>query len=273
MDHPRLYQEQPPQFKRSMFPQKGWTGTVTGYLHEASDLTHCILENAKLLARPYSAFVTVNIEEELSVSQHRAIWKSACRKLREAGVVALWVREVNRKNLLHYHLLVKSNTAFATIASALEAGISVRFHHKPEPVKSRRNYAHYVTKAKISEVVNGNLCLDLYAKKRLLFAAGCGLDKHGTIGKFWERPRAALLKPRIEKNKRISAGMKVDGVRDLVEYIFENLGVSKSMALTFAYFADSKKTGELIEDLRRTGELPPPPHLPQIRTRKEHDER
>lgn len=257
MKHPQLYQEKPQQFRRSMFPQKGWTGTVTGYLHEASDLTYCILENAKLMGRAYSAFVTVNIEEELSVSQHRAIWKTTCRKLREAGVVALWVREVTRKNLLHYHLLVKSKTAFTTITSALEAGISVRFHHKPEPVKSQRNYAYYITKAKISEVVEGKLCPDLYAKKRLLFAAGCGLDKHGTIGKFWERPRAVLLKPRIEKNKRISAGMKVDGVRDLVEYIFENLGVIRSMAMNFAFFAESKKTRELIEELRRTGELPP----------------
>lgn len=264
----RLYQPNPDWHKSSNYRPKGWTETVQGYINEARDLTTCILANQKLMGRPYPWFVTVNIEPELTASEHRALWTKVAQRLRYGGVIALWVREPSESNRVHYHMLVKNDVPKTRITEILSAAITVPFHHQIEPVKTRIDYAYYVTKGKVAGYVKlpdgtKEWRQDKYAHKRLLFSARTKLKKHGKIGKFWEKPREAILKPIIATNKRIGVGLRQPAIHDLVEYAVVYLGIRRSDAKRdFGYWADAPGVRLWIKQLQESGEIPSPHAFP-----------
>ncbi len=83
--------------------------------------------------------------------------------------------------------------------------------------------AYYITKAKIDGYQNGQSVEDYYAKKRLLFRSNVGLDKYGTIGPFWVRPKKVLWQEIAGVEKQISDALQKPGVRRLVNHIYDLL--------------------------------------------------
>jgi len=121
-----VYQKKPLRSKPSQYPAKSWTDTVEGYLNEAKQLTMCILRNRRLMRRPYTWLVTINFEVELEPSRIATLWTKISRKMREQGVVAIWVREPSRANKVHHHLLLRNPIDRANLERIVEESMPSR---------------------------------------------------------------------------------------------------------------------------------------------------
>ncbi len=60
----KIYQEKPAFSKPSHHKPKGWTDCTLGYIREARQWAMCILRNRRLMRRPYSWVVHLNLNEE-----------------------------------------------------------------------------------------------------------------------------------------------------------------------------------------------------------------
>ena len=228
-----FFQTNPPYSKPSQFKAKGWTETVEGYINEAKQWAMCINRNRMLMKRPYSWVVHLNLNEEVSAEYVAPMWNRVTRKLNRKGVVCLWVREVNRLNKVHYHIIVKNRISADALKEAIEYAMpprsEVMWRKRVEPIKSQWHLAYYVVKAKIKgRTKKGKLVSDLYAPKRLLFKPNLRFKKAGTVGDFWEqgKSKTKLWQDIIDTEKRIAEGLENGDVRRLIDHVHGMLGES-----------------------------------------------
>jgi hypothetical protein len=252
----KIYQSRPLYSQPSRFKPKGWTSTTLGYLNESKKLTMCLLRNRSVMDRPYTWAVHVNLNVELPTKAVTSTWLSACRKLRRRGIVCLWVREPNKSNKVHYHLIIKNAIGKKELEQAIEDAMpnrsEVKWRKRVEPIKSEWHYAHYLTKAKISGFLDGRKVDDLYGRKRLLFKANLNLKKYGVIGDFWERPKKRLWDEIRDKERRIAEGLERPNVRRLANHVYEMLGATVALTRierSFGLRADSNGVQDWIESL------------------------
>jgi hypothetical protein len=226
---PTIFQTDPPYTKPSMFKAKSWTDSVAGHIYESHKLTKCILRNERLMEHAYQWHVTIKYEAEQPPSEIRTRWSRTCKKLKKSGVIALWVIEVSRSNCVHFHIIVSSRISKTALAQALEDAMPSRetigWHKSIQRIEAGETWelAHYVTKARISRFVGGRPVEDYYANKRVLFQPNLGLRKHGTIGPFWVKPKAAIWRDIIATEESIAEGLEQPGVRRLVGHVYELL--------------------------------------------------
>lgn len=223
-----IFQRKPIFSKPSTFKAKSWTDTVEGYLYEAKKLTTCILNNRKLMGRPYSWFVTIYVWRVLSPKEVADVWTKACRSMRLQGIAAIWVREPTRNNKVHYHLLISNPIDKTTLAKAIEGAMPCRkqlgWHKRIQPITNEWRLAHYFTKAKINGMKNSKSVPDKFAPKRLLFKGGLSIKKYGTIGKFWVRSKSKLWEQVKDTESRIALGLQDWRVRRLARHAFDLVG-------------------------------------------------
>lgn len=251
-----IYQTSPPFIKPSLYRPKGWTETVAGYLNEAKKLTLCILRNRKAMTHPYQWAVHINLNEEVPPAAVTAQWVKACRSLRRAGVVGLWVREPNRANKVHYHLIVKNGIGRDELERAVEAAMpgraEVRWRKRVERIKNEWFYAHYLTKAKVAGQVKGRPVSDRYRAKRLLFKSHLKFKKYGVIGPFWERPKRVLWDEIKAVEQQIAEGLEKPGVWEYARMLYEMMGEDVSwerVERSCGFWADHESVRKGIEDM------------------------
>lgn len=246
-DDEKLFQKKPLFRKASQYRPKSWTDTVEGYLNEAKRLTSCILSNQRLMGRRYSWAVHINISDELSPDRHTRLWATACLKLRRRGATALWVREPNKANRVHYHLIIKSTISKKALEQAIEESMPdrnlVRWRKRVEPIKNHWHLAHYITKAKVGKTIDGKVVQDVYGKKRLLFKANLNMKKYGIIGQFWEPgvSKKKLWQQVIDRERRISEGLEDVRIQRLarhVHWMLDGYWSLKHIERSFGYWHD-----------------------------------
>lgn len=224
----KIYQDDPLDWKQSPHKLKSWTETVVGYQNEAQKLSRCILENRKLMGRDYPWDVSINIEVELLPSEIKTLWSKVCRKMRQQGIEALWVREPSKSNHCNYHLIVKNEMPKTKLAAIIETAMPSRdefpWHKHIDRIRSQFHYPRYITKARTKGVVNGKVVWDKYRDKRLLFKPKLGLQKAGTIGKFWEMPKEAIWQAVKDKEQRIADGLDMPNIRRYAKHVHDLLG-------------------------------------------------
>lgn len=229
----KIWQDNPVYRRPSQYKPKGWTDSIEGYIHEARKLTTLILRNRKLAGEPYTWFGTIVVEAVLPPKDVAALWTRAARSMREAGIVALWVREPSKQNKVHYHLLLRSRHTEAKLRDIVKAAMPQKqvgqkragWHMNLKPVTDDEWWlAHYITKAKIAGRLNGRPVSDLYAKKRLLFVSGLPFNKVGEIGAFWVKPKTKMWDDVKATEKKIAEGLEMPNVGRLAEYVHEFLG-------------------------------------------------
>ena len=135
----------------------------------------------------YKLFGTINILKHMGVPEIRKVWAKITRKLRDAGVVAWWIREVSRQSdRVHYHLITISDHSGDELKALIRASCpTYRFRLQFDPPRDAKHSANYLCKS--TEFAGRP---SFHAKKVVLFAEKVGLEKHGTIekaGKFWQR--------------------------------------------------------------------------------------
>lgn len=255
-DDGKIYQQIPPFSKATSFKLKSWTDTVEGYINEAKQLTLCILRNRHAMKRSYTWAVHINVNVVQTPKQITDLWTKACRNLRRKGIVALWIREPNKANKVHYHLVVKNNIGKKELEQAIEEAMpsraTVRWRKRVEPIKNEWYYCHYITKAKVSGYINGLRIADLYMRKRRLFKANQELKKYGVIGDFWERSKKRLWQEIKDKEKRIGEGLENPNVKRLAKHVHDMFGGDvplKDIERSFGYWSEEAYVQDWIDRL------------------------
>ncbi|MEI8019048.1 MAG: hypothetical protein WCH39_12675 [Schlesneria sp.] len=258
-DDGKIFQTNPVFSKPSQFKPKGWTDTILGYMREANQWARCILRNRKLMRRPYSWVVHLNLNEELPPKTIKEMWPKVCRKLKDRGIVALWVREPNRLNKCHYHILIKNQINKSDLMKAIEESMPsrevVKWRKRVEPIKKEWRLCHYNVKAKIrGRNKKGIMVEDLYRPKRLLFLAKLKFKKVGTIGDFWGRGKnKKKLWDEIKAiEKQIGEGLEKPNVKRLCGYVYDFLDgyvPLKKIERSYGFWSDSEGVQNWIESL------------------------
>lgn len=199
-DDDKIFQTNPLYSRPSLYQPKGWTDTTLGYIREAKQWAMCVLRNRRLMKRPYTWAVHLNLNEEFPLDQVSPMWKKVARKLDDKGIVCLWVREPNRRNKVHYHIIVKSEISKADLQRVIEEAMPprsvVKWRKRIEPIINEWRLCHYVFKAKVrGRNRKGVWVEDLYAGKRLLFKPNMPFRKVGTIGDFWDGNKSVSERP------------------------------------------------------------------------------
>lgn len=258
-DDGKLYQQRPTYSKPSLYRPKGWTDTVVGYQREAKQWAMCLLRNRRLMKRPYTWAVHINLNEEFPPDQLGPMWTKVARKLEGRGIVALWVREANRLNKLHYHIVVKNIIGKTALKKAIEESMPsrtvVKWRKRVEPIKNEWRLCHYVVKAKVKGRNKiGVVVDDLYWAKRLLFKAKMPFRKVGIIGDFWEqgKSKSKLWNDIKTIEKKISDGLEKPNVKRLAAYVHDFIGgyfPLQQVERSISHDADEPVVQEWIERL------------------------
>jgi hypothetical protein len=201
---PPLFQSAPLPYLRDR-PSESWTRSLADYYHAADCLVGALLHNAALGAKPKLA-LTINVLDELSAEDHKAHWSECCRRLKAAGIVGHWVREVNRRNRLHYHLSLLNDTGPDECRRIVEAALprTVPYRLHVQACDDYRGWFRYVCKAKTRRQ-------DQWAGKRVLFRPSTGLFKHGAIGRYWVKPKKQLWAEGKPARQQAQEGARTEG--------------------------------------------------------------
>lgn len=257
-----FFQRTPVFNKPTRFAPKSWTESTTSYCAEAKRLTACILRNRRSSGRPIVWFVTIYVWPILHPSEIASLWKKSCRKLKQRGMTAIWVREPTRSNKVHYHILVVAPIDEAELVAAVEAAMPPRkqigWHKKILAVSNEWWLTNYVTKNKIAGRKKGKLLADKHAPKRLLFKTNTKLKKFGAIGDFWVRPKKVLWREICEIERRISDGLLDRRVRCLAAHahrFIQGYIPLKKIERSFGFDSNGRAVRQWIERLDAAGDL------------------
>jgi hypothetical protein len=229
---PRLFQSRPKKRKRPIgYTEDGWF-TSDGYFYESDRLSRCVeWAGTHLFKTEFTYFVSLNITEDITPDELKALWPKVTRYLKDKGVVALWVCEVSRRsNRFNFHLLLRSNTPkIKTILKAKFGNLKIKTNIKPERYDPgrRRFSVRYMTKAKTPKYRDGELVTaDRWKAKRVLMIPEDKIRKYGYIGEFfpkgWNKER---IWDEIKKHERkITEGLQQPGAEEYAEYLHGLIG-------------------------------------------------
>jgi len=228
-----VYDANPKARATTLHKEKGWTSSLAGYVYESSKLSRLILWNRRYLDHPYTWAVTIKIEAVMRPEKALQLWRIACRKMRDAGVSALWVREPAKNHSIHYHLITTSHLGCRkqlekAIENAMPHRSVVAYHKQVKPIQSEWHWTHYITKAKVAGAINGIAVSDKYAKKRLLFRPHLGLQKSGKFGDFWVKTKEDLWAEIRTLEQKIKEGLAKPQIRRLADHVYDLLGATVS---------------------------------------------
>ena len=262
-DDGKIYQTNPVYSKPSQFKPKGWTNTTCGYIREAKQWALCVLRNRDQMQRPYSWVFHLNLNEEIPFNEISPMWQKVSRKLKSKGIVALWVREANRLNKLHYHILVKNEISKDDLKNAIEFAMPprsvVKWRKRVEPIRFRNWLCFYIFKAKVAgENDNGVFVKDKYRAKRLLFKPKMPFKKVGTIGDFWEhgKSKKKFWDEIKADQKQIGEGLERPNIERLCEHVYDLLGGCVSLIKikrSYGMWPNSRGVQNWIEELLGEG--------------------
>jgi hypothetical protein len=200
---------------------------------EAKRELACLVANQRLLGRPYTWHICLNIIEVMEAHEVNRLWATVARRLRRGGVVAYRVAEVNPDDKVHFHLLLSSRhtpTELRKIVGMAVAELPLRKHI--EPVRSSYATAAYILKAWVKGVSpDGRRMLkDKYGSKRTLFRVHTGIRKIGVVGDFFVKPKAQLRAVMREYAKKLAEAMESRSKQRLVNHLYDFFGGHYSMA-------------------------------------------
>lgn len=227
---PKLFQLRPKKRHRPLgYTEDGWH-TLDGFLYEADKLSRCVQwARRRYFPSEFTYFASINFTEDMTAADMKAAWSSACRYLKDKGVVALFVCEASRRsNHFNFHLLLRSHTlnltALLKFATKTEkTNIRVEKYNPGEG----RFTVRYMTKAKTAKYKNGELVSrDRWAKKRVLFRKELKVRKYGTIGSFWPKAvnKEAIWKEIIAHEKKIAEGLQQPGAEEYAVELHDLIG-------------------------------------------------
>jgi hypothetical protein len=200
-----------------------FTESIQGFLKAGSKQQSYIIEANKMTDRHFEWFITVNMENVLSIESINNEWLTFTNRLRRyygEGMSVFWVREITPTDTrrIHYHMLVHSGFSSdeARIRKIFEKCLCrfSKYHMQVEAVREPFHIVGYLLKQKPK-----------HHHKILLFKPGLGLKKFGMLGRFWPQ---GMKKREIEKRVKgreaeIAEGASLPGRPEFIRYLSEYL--------------------------------------------------
>jgi hypothetical protein len=227
---PKLFQVRPKKRVRPLgFTEDGWY-TLDGFLYESDKLARCVQwARRRYFNSEFTFFVSINITQDLTAADMKAVWSKACRYLTGKKVVAMYTCEVSRRsNRFNYHLLVRSQTPdlmallkFAT--KTVKTNIKVEAYNPGEG----RFTVRYMVKAKTAKYHNGEIVSrDRWARKRVLLRRELKMRKYGFIGPFWPQGmnKESIWKEIVAHERKINDGLQQPGAEEYAAELHELIG-------------------------------------------------
>lgn len=242
---PQLFQEKPKKTTPSLYRPKGYTGCLEGYFRSTKERRATVIRNNRMLGRRFTHAVGINLYDPRHPALVNRDFGALTRILGRKGLIGHWTVEIDRTNVLHWHLLVVdfqgSTKALKRLLKACVAEVETfpRSRVYADKVRNQRHALDYVLKAKkpgYGDAFNpldgtaprrSPFRHDIYATKRVLFRPNTGLDKHGCFGNFWaegfnERKLWALIR---EETATVARNYEIPAIRDFVDSLSARLGI------------------------------------------------
>lgn len=173
------YQEHPIRNSNAPWPesQRSFTVSLDAY-HKAAFYQYTIQTGFRA---DYGVALTMNVEEDLTISQHKKLWAKVVRAITKNKLECFWVREIARNNRIHYHfcfwwgheasqytVYIKDATQNNLINLLKDTTKGIRTNIRVRKIYAGAKWLEYILKTR-----------DI---NRVLFVRNLGLSKCGTIG-------------------------------------------------------------------------------------------
>jgi hypothetical protein len=246
---PQLFQSCPPMRTPSLYRPKGYTGCLEGFFRSARQRRSTIIRNNKFLGRRFTHLSNIN----LCAPRHPALinrdFRAFLKELEKSGVTGHWTIEIDRQNIVHWHLLFVDFRGDERVLKGLVSKCLSAVKTFPDrrvhtaKLRNQRQKVDYVLKVrkeghgKAFNPLDHNArprrntaCWDIYARERVLFRPNTGLDKHGTFGDFWaegwnEKKWWNLV---CEETAEVARNYKNPKIRAFVDDLHARLGIPLS---------------------------------------------
>lgn len=246
---PQLFQDHPLRKARG-FPPSGYTKSIEAFLKSARQRCKVVLKNNHLVGKRFTHLCNIN----LTSPQHPEIlnrdFKAFIKILEEHAVSGHWTIQIDKKNIVHWHLLFQNYHGNAESLKCLVQRCLKLVKTFPkqrvftDSIKNQKQKLEYVLqveKAGYGEIFNpldkqapkrSHQHRDIYANDRILFTSGTGLNKNGTFGNFWAKQPNG--KPHSEKTlwkkirtetETVENNYKHPHLRKQVQHLHERLGI------------------------------------------------
>jgi len=199
-----------------------FTESIQGFLKAGSKQQSYIIEANKMTDRHFEWFITINMEEVLSIESINQEWRTFTNKIRRfypQGLSIFWVREITPTDTrrIHYHILVHSG--FSSDESHVRRIFKKCLcefsnnHMQVERVREPFHIVGYLLKQKPE-----------HRHKILLFKPGLGLQKFGMLGPFWAGMKKREIEKRVNgREAQIAEGASLSGRPEFIRYLSEYL--------------------------------------------------
>lgn len=198
---PQLFQNNPAEAAIG-FPASGWTRTVEGYLKSARQRKKAVIRNNRMTGQRFTRLCNINLLEPRHPALINRDFSIFVKHLEAYGLVGHWTIQINRRNVVHWHILfvgchLKPESLKRLVKSCLDAVPTFpRNRVYTNRVRSQGQILDYVLQVEKkgygvavenqkTRMVKWTLRKDIYKNDRILFVSKTGLHKNGTIGRFW----------------------------------------------------------------------------------------
>lgn len=154
MPVPQLFLSSPPTASPSLFRPKGYTGCRVGYWRSSRQRLKTILRNSRILGRRFTHLCNINLLAPRHPELINRDFKEFLKKLSKEGVSGHWTIEIDRSNIVHWHLLFQNyggdeDSLKATVTRCLKSVSTFpRFRVYADRIRNQRRKLEYVLKVK-----------------------------------------------------------------------------------------------------------------------------
>jgi len=235
----------------SLYRPKGFTGCLEGFFRSARQRRATILRNNKRLGRRFTHLANINLDAPRHPALINRDFKAFLKELEKRGVTGHWTIEIDRENIVHWHMLFVDFSGsdqhlkdlVTNCIDAVETFPARRVY--TDSIRNQRHKLDYVLKVRKAghgEAFNpldhatrpkrSTECWDIYARDRVLFRPNTGLAKHGAFGDFWakgwnEKKWWSLI---CEETAEVARNYRNPRIRELVDFIHARLGIPLARA-------------------------------------------
>lgn len=271
---PQLFQNNPDRLAVGFLPS-GWTRTVEGFWRSARQRKKAVIRNNRMTRRRFTRLCNINLYEPRHPAFLNRDFRAFVKNLEARGLIGHWTIQINRKNVVHWHILfvdcyLKPQLLKRLVQKCLHEVESFPRHRVyTDIVRNQGQKLDYILQVKkrgYGEVndkdadvgkVSWTTTYDIYKKDRLLFVAKTGLHKNGTIGCFWakgynERKIWGLI---CSEAATVEKNYENPRVKKYVRWANERFGIP----IRWARWNVSLNPGHLLDEGNVTSGSPPAP--------------
>ena len=202
---PQLFQNNPDKKAFGFYRPSGYTRSIEGSCKSGRRRVKVVLTNNRMVRRRLTHLVNINLLEPRHPEFINRDFKAFVKALEKREVAAQWTIHIDRKNIVHWHLVFQNYQGKAQSLKTLvqrclnEVETFPKRRVYADKIRNQRQKLEYILRVKKSghgeaydhfdktSPRRSPVRDDIYANDRILFKSNTGLAKNGTVGDFWAK--------------------------------------------------------------------------------------